>query len=64
MNTVGHMTDRDLVLRPAGKQGLENFPADLSVEATHAIDKAAAPQSQIGHVKGFRIVVGILPTQG
>ena len=58
------MTDGNFVHRPVRKQRLQKLPADLPMQATHAIHRAAAANGQIGHVETFRCVVGILTAQG
>ena len=47
-----------------GKERLKEMPAHFSMQATHAIDRPAAPDSQIGHVETFRRVVRVLAAQG
>ena len=64
MDPVGHMANGHLVLGPAGKQGLEDVPADFAVQLADAVDRAAAPDGEVRHVEGFLVVVGILPSQG
>ena len=64
MNAVGHVSDRHFVLRPVRKEGLKEVPAHLPMQATHAIDRPAAADRQIGHVETFRRVVRVLPAQG
>src|SRR5208283_302649 len=46
------------------KQRRKELPADFSMQATHAIHRAAATDCQIGHVEIFRRVVRILAAQG
>ena len=40
------------------------MPADLPVQATHAIDRPAPADGQIGHVETLRRVVRVLAAQG
>ena len=47
-----------------GKERLKKMPADLPMQATHAIDRPAAPDRQIGHVETLRRVVRVLAAQG
>src|SRR5208337_4917906 len=58
------MSDRDFVQRPAGEQRLEDAPADLAVQAAHAVDRPAPADRQICHVETFRRVVRVLAAQG
>ena len=64
VDSVGHMSDGHFVLRPARKERLEEVPAHLPVQATHAIDRPAPADCQIGHVETLRRVVRILAAQG
>jgi len=52
MNAVGYGPYWDFLLRPAGKQVLENLSAHLSMEFAHAIDLPAVVDRKIGHVEG------------
>ena len=54
MDSIGHVTDRDLVLWPVGKERRKEVPADLPMQATHAIHRSAAADGQIGHVETLR----------
>ena len=63
MNPVGDVSDRDLVGRPFGEKRLEEVPADLSVQAAHAVDRPAPAHRQVCHVEGLRRVVRVLPAQ-
>src|SRR5215472_6063547 len=49
--------------RPLGKQDLENPSADLTVQFTDAVDSAAAPDREVGHVEWFRRILSIAPAQ-
>src|SRR5664279_4861131 len=51
VNSVGHMADRNFILRPVRKKRLEKMPADFSMQATHAIYRPTATDGQIGHVE-------------
>ena len=64
VDSVGHMSDRDFVLRPVRKERQKDVPAHLPVQATHAIDRPAPANRQIGHVERFRRVVRVLAAQG
>ena len=64
MDAVGHVSDRDLFRRPVRKQRLEQMPAHLAMQATHAIHRPAAANRQISHVERFRRIVRILAAQG
>ena len=44
------------------KERLEYLPAHFAVQFAHAIHAAAALQSKIGHVEGFRSVSRVLPS--
>jgi|SRR6516165_5103167 len=57
MNAVGDMTDRHLLLRPAGKQRLENMPADMAVQAADAEALHRCPHGQIGHIERLVSIV-------
>ena len=64
VDSVGHVSDGHFVLRPVRKERLKDLPADLPVQAAHAIDRPAPPDCQIGHVEAFRRVVRVLAAQG
>ncbi len=64
VDSVGHVSDRDFVLRPARKQRLKEAPADLPVQAAHAIYRPAPADRQIRHVERLRRVVRVLAAQG
>src|SRR5208337_1410324 len=57
VDSVGHMADGHLVLRPVWKKRLKEMPADLPMQATHPIDGPAPPDCQIGHVETLRRVI-------
>ena len=48
---------------PAREERREDPPADLAVQATDAVDRAAAADRQVGHVERLRRVVWILAAQ-
>ena len=60
MDSVGHVADGDFFLGPARKQRPKEVPADFPMQATHPIDRSAAPDCQVGHVESLRRVVRIL----
>ena len=64
VDSVGHVSDRHFVLRPVRKERLEEVPADLPMQATHAVDRPAPADCQIGHVETLRRVVWVLAAQG
>ena len=64
VDSVGHVSDGHFVLRPVRKERLKEVPADLPVQATHAIDRPAPADRQIGHVETLRRVVRVLAAQG
>src|SRR5208282_4976103 len=64
MDSVSYMSDRDFVLRPVRKERQKDVPAHLPVQPTHAIDRPAPANRQIGHVERFRRVVRVLAAQG
>ncbi len=64
VDSVGHVSDRHFVLRPVRKERLKEVPAHLPVQATHAIDRPAPADCQIGHVETLRRVVRVLAAQG
>ena len=64
VDSVGHVSDRHFVLRPVRKERLKEVPAHLPVQATHAIDRPAPADRQIGHVETLRRVVRVLAAQG
>ena len=64
VDSVRHMSDRHLLLRPVRKERLEEMPANFSMQATHAIYRPAAVDRQIGHIETLRRVVRILAAQG
>ena len=63
MDSVGHVSDRDFVLRPARKQRQKEAPADFPVQAAHAVRRPAPADCQIRHVERLRRVVRILAAQ-
>ena len=64
VDSVGHVSDRDFVLRPARKQRQKEAPADLPVQAAYAIHRAAPADGQIRHVERLRRVGRVLAAQG
>ena len=64
VDSVGHVSDRYFILRPVGKERLEDVPAHLPVQATHAVDRPAPADGQIGHVETLGRVVWVLAAQG
>ena len=60
MDSVGHVSDRDFVLRPARKQRQKETPAYLPVQAAHPIHGSAPADRQIGHVEWLRRVERVL----
>ena len=64
VDPVGHVADGHLGRRPAWKEWLEQVSAHLSVQAAHAVHRAAPADGEIGHVEGLRFVVWLLPAQG
>ena len=64
VDAVGYMSDWYFVLRPVRKERLEDVPAHLPVQATHAVDGPAPADCQIGHVETLRRVVWVLAAQG
>ena len=64
VDSIGHVSDRYFVLWPVRKERLEDVPAHLPVQATHAVDRPAPADRQIGHVETFRRVVWVLAAQG
>ena len=60
VNSIGHMTDRHFILRPMRKERLEQMPADLAMQAAHAIHRTAAANGQICHIETLRQVIWIL----
>ena len=46
------------------KERLEDVPAHLPVQTTHAVDRPAPADCQIGHVETLRRVVRVLAAQG
>ena len=47
-----------------GNSGSKDVPAHFPVQATHAVDRPAAADRQIGHVETLRRVVRVLAAQG
>ncbi len=64
MDAVGYGPYRNILLRPAGKQRLENKFAYFSMELAYAVDLATAAERKISHIKGLRSVFRILPSHG
>ena len=60
VDSVGHVSDRDFVLRPVREQRQKEVPAHLPVQAAHAIDRPAPANRQIRHVERLRRVVRVL----
>ena len=63
MHAVGHVRHRHFDLRPSRKQRLEDPPADLAVQPADAVDGAAAPNRQVGHVEWLGRIVAVSPSQ-
>ena len=63
MHAVRHVTDWHFVLRPAGKERLEKTTTHVPMQSADAIDRAAAAKSEIGHIKLFLLIVGMLPSK-
>ena len=53
MHAIGHMSDRDFVLRPIRIERLKNVPADGSMKLTDSIHHTTSAHCQEGHVEGF-----------
>ena len=64
VDSVGHVSDRDFVLRPAREQRQKKVPAHLSVQAAYAIHRAAPAHRQIRHVETLRRVARVLAAKG
>ena len=64
MDSVGHVSYRDFVLRPARKQRQKEAPAHLPVQAAYAIHRSAPANRQICHVKTLRRVARVLAAKG
>ena len=60
VDAVGDVSDRYFVLRPVGKERLEDVPAHLPVQAADAVDRAAPADGQVGHIETLRRVVRVL----
>ena len=60
MDSVGHVSDRDFVLRPVREERQKDVPAHLAMQAAHAIDLPAPANCQIRHVERLRRVVRVL----
>src|SRR5207237_5952340 len=63
VNSVGHVSDRHLVHRPARKERREKPPAYLTVQAAHAIYGPASADRQMRHTEMLRRVSWILTPQ-
>ena len=63
MDSVGHVSDGDFVLRPVRKERLEEMSADFPMQATHAIDRPATADREIRHVETLGRVVRVLATK-
>ena len=59
MHTVGYVSDRHFIHRPARKEPLKEVPADFPMQAADAIHRAAAADCQIGHVETLRQVARV-----
>lgn len=64
VDSVGHVSYRYFVLRPARKQRQKEAPAHLSVQAAYAIYRSAPSNRQICHVKTLRRVARVLAAKG
>src|SRR5690242_13025091 len=64
MHAIGHMPNRDFILRPIRKERLKNVPTDRSMELTDSIHHTTSAHGQVGHVEGLITVVAIPPSQG
>ena len=60
VDSVGDVSDRDFVFRPARKQRLEQATAHLPVQAAHPIRRTAPAECQVRHVERLRRVGRIL----
>ncbi len=54
MDAVGDVSHRDLAVRPAGEETLEQPAAHLAMEPADPVDGAAAVDGQVGHVERLR----------
>lgn len=63
VHPVGHVTHRNLRLGPAGEEAPEEPAAHLAVQAAHPVDRAAAPEGEVGHVERLVRVVRVLPAE-
>ena len=64
MDAVRYVTNRDVALRPAWKQGLEDSPAYFTVQPADTVDRPAAAQGKIRHIERLRVVIRILSAEG
>ena len=64
VDAVGHISDGNFVRRPMREKRFEEVPADLAMQLADAVDRAAAADGQVGHVKAFRRVVRVPASQG
>src|SRR5271168_4105924 len=50
VHPIGHMADGNLFGRPLWKKRSKQVPADLAMQATHAVNRTAAANGQVSHV--------------
>jgi hypothetical protein len=64
VDSVGHVSDRNFVLRPAREQRQKKTPTDRPVQAAYAIHGPAPADCQIRHVERLRGIGGVLAAKG
>ncbi len=51
MDTVCHVVNRNIAIRPAREERAEQCAADLAVKAADSIDCATSSNREIGHIE-------------
>ena len=64
MDSVGHVSDRNFILRPVREERRKEMSADFSMQATHAIHCPAPAYGEIRHVETLQGVIRVLAAQG
>src|ERR1017187_10463582 len=64
MDSVGHVSDRNFVLRPVREERRKEMAADFLMQATDAIHCPAPAYGEICHVETLQGVIRVLAAQG
>ena len=63
MDSVGYVSDWNLVFRPSRKQRKKEMAADLTMQKAHPIYGSAAANCEVCHVEALRRVVWVLAAE-